>query len=102
MRLPFVTIALVALAARPAARLNAQQDTTVKWYDRFRFEGDMRVRFESIGVEENPDRGRIRIRMRTGFTVPVSKTVTAGFRIATAEVGSVTSTNISLTGASTI
>ena len=102
MRLPIVTIALVALAARPAARLHAQQDTTVKWYDRFKFEGDMRLRFEMITMDENPDRGRMRIRMRTGFTVPISKTVSAGFRMATAEVGSVTSTNITLTGAFTL
>jgi hypothetical protein len=101
MRLPLVTIALVALAAGPAARLHAQQDTTVKWYDRLRFEGDMRVRFDYLGLDET-DRGRVRIRLRTGFTLPIAKTVTAGVRVATAEVGSVTSTNISLSGAFTL
>ena len=102
MRLPIVTIALVWLSVVPTFRLSAQSDTATKWYDRFRFEGDMRVRFEMITMDENPDRGRVRIRMRTGFTVPISKTVTSGFRVATAEQGSVTSTNISLTGAFTL
>ena len=101
MRLPLVTIALVGLAARPAARLHAQQDTAAKWYERLRFEGDARVRFETFFQEDVPNRGRFRIRMRVGFTLPISSTVTAGVRIATSEPGSVTSHNISLTGALT-
>ena len=101
MRL-IVTIALVALAVRPVSRLHAQQDTTTKWYDRFRFDGDVRLRLDLISTDENADRGRVRIRLRTGFTVPVSRTVMAGFRVATAEPGSVTSTNINLSGAFTL
>jgi len=89
------------MAASPLVRLHAQQDTTAKWYDRLRFEGDMRVRFDYLGLDET-DRGRVRIRLRTGFTLPIAKTVTAGVRVATAEVGSVTSTNISLSGAFTL
>ena len=88
------------MAARPV-RLQAQQDTAAKWYDRLRFEGDMRVRFDLINLDET-DRGRVRIRLRTGFTLPISRTVTTGVRVATAEVGSVTSTNISLSGAFTL
>jgi hypothetical protein len=102
MRLPIVTVALAVLASLPSSRLHAQQDTTVKWYDRFRFDGDIRVRFDYISNSETADRGRARIRVRTGFTVPVSRTVTAGLRLATAEQGSVTSTNINLSGAFTL
>lgn len=99
MRLAYVTIALACLAARPAARLQAQQDTAAKWYERLRFEGDARVRYEYFSLEDVPNRGRFRIRMRAGFTLPISSTVTAGVRIATVEPGSVTSHNVSLTGA---
>lgn len=98
MRLKLVTIALAALAARPAVRLSAQQDTAAKWYERLRFEGDFRLRHETFSQEDVTGRGRFRIRMRAGFTLPISKTVTAGVRLASAEPGSVTSHNVSLTG----
>jgi hypothetical protein len=99
MRTSIVTIALVLLTAVPSAPLSAQQDTAAKWYERLRFEGDARVRYEYFSQEEVPNRGRFRIRMRAGFTLPISGTVTAGVRIATLEPGSVTSHNVSLTGA---
>jgi len=95
MRPVFVTIALVLAAA---GRLVAQQDTTPKWYDRIRFEGDFRLRHESFFAEGAPTRGRLRIRARAGFTLPISKTVTSGLRLASSEPGVVTSSNVSLTG----
>src|SRR5262245_1678124 len=98
---PILVVAMAALTVRPVARLYAQQDTTLKWYERLRFEGDARIRHESFSLEDVPNRGRFRIRMRAGFTLPISNTVTAGVRIATLEAGSVTSHNVSLTGALT-
>ena len=95
---PILLVTLAALMVGSALRVEAQQDTTPKWYDRLRFEGDFRVRYESFSLENAPGRGRFRIRMRTGFTLPISRTVTAGVRIATSEPGSVTSHNVSLTG----
>ena len=99
MRCPLVIIVLVALSASPPTPLPAQQDTAAKWYERLRFEGDARVRYEYFSLEDVPNRGRFRIRMRAGFTLPISSKVTAGVRIATLEPGSVTSHNVSLTGA---
>lgn len=95
MRPIFVTIAL-ALAA--AGRLFAQQDTAARWYDRLRFEGDFRLRHETFVAEDLATRGRFRIRARAGFSLPISKTVTSGIRVASLEPGSVTSSNVSLTG----
>jgi len=101
MRFALVLV-LLAMTRGPVPALHAQQDTTTKWYDRLRFEGDFRLRYEYFSEEEVPGRGRFRIRMRTGFTLPISRTVTAGVRFATSEPGSVTSHNVSLTGALTI
>lgn len=69
-----------------------------RWYERLRFEGDFRVRYESFLPEGGNDRGRLRIRLRAGFTLPVSSTLTTGFRLASAEPGSVTSHNVNLSG----
>lgn len=89
--------ALAILALVPCVPLSAQ-DSTLKWYERIRFEGDARLRYESFTQEDVDDRGRLRIRMRAGFTLPISKTVTSGVRIATVEPGSLTSHNVTLTG----
>lgn len=101
MRITIGSIVLAAMTVLPPVRLSAQQDTTTKWYDRLRFEGDFRIRYEKFSLEDVPGRGRFRLRMRTGFTLPISKTVLAGVRIATSEPGSATSHNVSLTGAFT-
>jgi len=98
MQLTIVTIASVALVALPSVRLAAQQDTATKWYDRIRFEGDVRLRHELFSQEGIDDRGRLRIRMRAGFVMPISKTLSAGARLATAEPGSITSHNVTLGG----
>jgi hypothetical protein len=81
----------------PCIPLSAQ-DSTPKWYDRIQFEGDARLRHETFSLEDVTPRGRVRIRMRAGFTLPISKTISTGVRIATAEPGSVTSHNVTLTG----
>lgn len=94
-------VAMVLLSAGSGARLSAQQDTTTRWYDRIRFEGDFRLRHETFASDDVTPRGRFRIRMRAGFTLPISKTVTSGVRLATAEPGSVTSHNVTFTGALT-
>ncbi|HET9514036.1 MAG TPA: putative porin, partial [Gemmatimonadales bacterium] len=69
-----------------------------RWYERLRFDGDFRVRYESFRQEEAEDRGRLRIRLRAGFTLPITSTLTTGFRLASAEPGSVTSHNVNLSG----
>jgi len=94
-------VAMVLLSAGSSARLSAQQDTTTKWYDRIRFDGDFRLRHETFEIDDVAPRGRFRIRMRAGFTLPISKTLSTGVRLATAEPGSVTSQNVTLTGALT-
>ena len=79
----------------PVGRASAQE---AKWYDRIRFEGDFRLRHESFFQDDTSSRGRFRIRARAGFTFPISSTLTTGFRLASAEPGSVTSHNVTLTG----
>lgn len=90
---------LAVLSAVPLLRLSAQD----KWYDRVTFDGDFRLRHESFwqSGDEFDERGRLRIRLRAGFTMALSKSFSTGFRLASIEPGSVTSHNVSLTGTST-
>ncbi len=92
-------VVMALLPAGPSARLSAQQDTATRWYDRIRFEGDFRLRHETFAIDDVTPRGRLRIRMRAGFTLPISTTITSGVRLAIAEPGNVTSHNVTLGGA---
>jgi len=98
MRSLFALAAVVALTVHRSAPAFAQQDSAPKWYDRIRFEGDFRLRQEFFSQTEAVPRGRLRIRLRAGFTLPITKTITTGMRVASAEVGNVTSHNVTLTG----
>jgi hypothetical protein len=94
MRLPLAWLCVgfgISLSAPAYA-----QDT--KWYDRLRFEGEFRLRHESFFQNDTASRGRLRVRARLGVTAPISSTLTTGVRLATAEPGSVTSHNVTLTG----
>ena len=66
------------------------------WYERVRFAGDFRLRSESFFQEGSPDRSRLRIRLRAGFTAPLSDHLTVGFRLATGNPGNVNSRNATL------
>ncbi|HEX9893488.1 MAG TPA: putative porin [Gemmatimonadales bacterium] len=92
------TLVFALLAACPSARLTAQEP---RWYERLRFDGDFRLRHETFFQSDTGTRGRLRIRLRAGFTLPLTSTLTTGFRLASAEPGSVTSHNVTLTGALT-
>ena len=90
------TASLVGCLLMAVTPLAAQEQQ--RWYERLRFDGDFRVRYESFRQEEAEDRGRLRIRLRAGFTLPITSTLTTGFRLASAEPGSVTSHNVNLSG----
>jgi hypothetical protein len=76
----------------------AQAPAGEQWYERMRFAGDFRVRHESFFLPDSSPRGRMRIRFRMGFILPISPRVTTGLRLASSEPGSVTSHNVSLSG----
>ena len=68
----------------------AQEPDQSKWYDRLRFEGDFRPRFEYIGQDMDPEpedlsRSRLRFRLRFGVTAPINNKLTVGFRLASNE-----------------
>ncbi len=90
--------ALLGAAWVHASVLSAQESQT-KWYDRITIAGDFRLRHESFFQDGAGARGRLRVRLRAGVTAPLSARFTTGFRLASAESGSVTSHNVSLTGA---
>jgi hypothetical protein len=66
---------------------------------RFRWSGDMRVRYENFYRTALADRNRVRIRARFGFESSLSDDFVAGAFIATGNLSDATSTNESLTNA---
>lgn len=90
-----VVLAAMTTGASP---LVAQEAAEPKWYERVRFEGDFRLRYEGFsGTEFQDARGRMRLRFRAGLSLPIGATLTTGFRLASLEPGSVTSHNVSFT-----
>ena len=82
--------AAVLLCVGLVGGARAQEPAEAKWYDRLRFEGDFRPRFEYIHQDTDPEqdelpRNRLRFRLRAGVTAPINKALTVGFRLATNE-----------------
>jgi len=99
-RLLALVMGLAVLAALPAA---AQSSEGPKWYERLRFDGDLRLRYDLTNLDAAPagpsagdSRGRLRFRFRFGLTAPVTKTVTAGVRLSSNEGNDPTSGNVTL------
>lgn len=63
-----------------------------------RFFGDLRVRYEPSFQDGTPQRHRERGRLRFGATVPLTKELTGGFRIATGGLDNGQTTNQTFTG----
>ena len=74
-------------------RLSALQDV----FGRFRFSGDVRVRFETYNQDTVPDRNRARVRVRFGLDGKLNEDFLGGFAIATGSQGDPTTTNETLT-----
>ena len=92
--------AAVLLCVGMVRGATAQEPAEPKWYDRLRFEGDFRPRFESIHQDADPEqnelpRNRLRFRLRAGVTAPINKELTAGFRLSTNEGKNPISGNVS-------
>lgn len=75
-----------------------------EWYEKIKFKGDFRNRFEYIadetvldGAGDEIKRYRERIRLRIGATADVGKDLKVGFRLASGESSDPISTNQSLT-----
>ena len=66
---------------------------------RFRFSGDVRIRFENFNQEDAQDRNRARIRVRFGVDGRLNEDFQAGFALATGSLGDPSSTNETLTNA---
>ena len=93
------TLAASLVTLGSASEAAAQQSAEQKWYDRLRFEGDFRPRFEYIHQDTDPNkdelpRNRLRFRLRAGVTTDVNKQVTVGFRLATNQGKNPTSGNV--------
>jgi len=91
-----LTLAGLLVLAGP---LGAQSTEPAKWYDRLQFNGDLRIRYDGIYQDLDQDgdlRTRLRFRLRFGVTAPITKNLTAGFRLATNEGGDPTSGNVTL------
>jgi hypothetical protein len=88
---------LLPLAGRALAQQAAAEP---KWYDRIRFEGDFRPRFDLThqdlgeGMENEDLRNRLRFRFRLGASAAINQQFAVGFRVASNEGKNPTSGNV--------
>ncbi|MGB5166641.1 MAG: putative porin [Woeseiaceae bacterium] len=86
-------VCVFVLIAMPAKA----DESAEKWYDRVDFQGDLRLRHESIDEEGEEDRRRLRFRTRFGFGIDVAENVNFVLRLASGG-GNPVSTNQSFDG----
>jgi len=90
-------LCLLPVLGRSAA---AQTAAEAKWYDRIRFEGDFRPRFDMThqdmgeGKEDEDLRNRFRFRFRLGASATINQQFAVGFRVASNEGKNPTSGNV--------
>ncbi|WP_372845821.1 putative porin [Pontiella sp.] len=70
--------------------------TEKSWADHIAIKGDIRARFENVGIDDTTTKSRLRARARIGVYADVNDRVFAGARLATGSDESPTSTNQSL------
>jgi len=66
--------------------------------ERFRFNGDVRLRGENFNQQTTQDRNRARLRVRFGFDGKLNEDFQSGIYLATGSLGDPTTTNETLTG----
>ena len=93
---PLRLAALLGLVSLGLPVVGHAQGSGPKWYDRVSFNGDFRLRGEGFFQRDEPNRVRLRIRLRAGVTIAISDHFTTGFRMATGAPGAVTSANLTL------
>ena len=100
LRRPAPLLVLLALLPGAGSLVAQQAPAEAKWYDRIRFEGDFRPRFDMThqdmgeGKEDEDLRNRFRFRFRLGATAPINKQFAVGFRVASNEGKNPTSGNV--------
>ena len=82
-------LAALLIASLPVPQAQAQ----ATWPERISFDGDFRLRYESIDAEGSPGRDRSRFRARFGIAAKASEDIKLVFRLATGD-GSPVSTNL--------
>jgi hypothetical protein len=85
---------IVFVGGESAPALGQQQgQTPPPWYERIRFGGDLRLRYEGFFQEALEARHRERFRLRIGISAPVTNEMTLGFRLASGDPANATSPN---------
>jgi Putative porin len=99
-RRPASLFVLLALLSGADSLVAQQAPAEAKWYDRIRFEGDFRPRFDMThqdlgeGKEDEDLRNRFRFRFRLGAHATINKQFAVGFRVASNEGKNPTSGNV--------
>jgi hypothetical protein len=95
----FIVIASLLLTAGFAA--GADKEKSGSWLDRFKLNGDLRLRYEGFDQEGRYDDGRrdrFRIRLRAGFGFQVRDDLKIGFQLRSGDSSDPVSDNQSLDG----
>jgi hypothetical protein len=89
-------IFLVLLVFTPWTTAFAQT-ATPPWYERIRFGGDFRSRYEGFYQDDTPTRNRVRFRLRLRFDTEINEDAALHLQLASGDPGTPVSTNQTFT-----
>lgn len=97
LALHFVALFLLAAPAAHAQDAPAAA-RPLQWYERLRFSGDFRSRYEGFYQEDQETRNRIRLRLRVRLDTDINDDTQFHLQVASGDPGTPVSTNQTLTG----
>lgn len=90
---------LVFEAARPGADAQASQTSKpIPWYERIRFSGDFRTRYEGFYQDDTATRNRFRMRLRVRLDATINDQLRFQLQLSSGDPGTPVSTNQTFTG----
>lgn len=92
-----VFLVFALLLAWAPAMAHAQTSSPAAWYERFRFGGDFRARYEGFYQTDAETRHRERLRLRLRVDAEVNDDVHLQFQVASGDTGTPVSTNQTFT-----
>jgi hypothetical protein len=88
---------IVVLMLAPFRAVFAQT-ATPPWYERIRFGGDFRSRYEGFRQEDTEDRNRVRLRLRMRLDAEINEDAGLHIQLSSGDAGTPVSTNQTFTG----
>ena len=97
VRIAVVSVWATGIFFVSASVARAQTSTPAPWYERLRFSGDFRSRYEGFYQEDTETRNRFRMRLRLSVDTEINEDTRFAMRLASGDPGTPVSTNQTFT-----